>query len=53
MSFYKMHLCEKEDKLKLETGNYVFRILISIKIVGNLFDSFNDETVDHVEIKSK
>ena len=37
--------------VKSETGNYLFKILISLKTVGNLFDNFNDETVDHVEIK--
>ena len=37
--------------LKWETGNYLFKILISLKTVGNLFDNFDDETVDHVEIK--
>ena len=26
-------------------------IMISLKTVGNLFDNFDDETVDHVEIK--
>ena len=37
--------------LKSETGNFLFKILISLKTVGNLSDNFDDETVDHVEIK--
>ena len=37
--------------LKSETGNYLVKILISLKTVGNLFDNFNDVTVDLCEIK--
>ena len=37
--------------IKSETGNCLFKILISLKNVGNLFDNLNDETVHHVEIK--
>ena len=37
--------------LKSETGNYLFKILISLQTVGNLLDNFDDETVDHVKRK--
>ena len=46
-----MLFIKKKVTLKSETGNYLFKILISVKTVGNLFDTFKDETVDHVEIK--
>ena len=42
---------KKKLTLKWETGNYLFKILISLKTAGNLFDNFDDETVDHVDIK--
>ena len=35
--------------IKSETGNFLFKILISLKTVGNLFD--NSDDVDHAEIK--
>ena len=46
-----MLFIKKKVTLKSETGNYLFKILISLKTVGNLYDTFKDETVDHVEIK--
>ena len=37
-------------KVNLKIGN-LFKILISLKAVGNRSDNFNDESFDHVEIK--
>ena len=46
-----MVISKTKITLKSKTGNYLFKILISLKTVGNLFDNFDDETVDHVERK--
>ena len=44
-----MLFIKKKVTIKSETGNYLFKILISLKTVGNLYTTFKDETVDHVK----